>query len=237
MVRVAFVDDSKAVIAQLEEYMAAIPLSYVDCSFFYSGQELLTYMEKTKEPFHIYFLDISMPGIDGIRTAETIRSQDRHCVIIFLTDYKEFVYQVFEVLPFRFLRKPLDQPAFADIFMQALEHLQTFSSLFFFKIGRERFQIPYGEILYFEAQGRRVRLKMEEKEFLFYMKIREISRQVDNTLFVQCHVSYLVNMEQIQSISDRLVILKNGEQIPISKKYRQEVRSKHLDFVKWRCGK
>ena len=68
---------------------------------------------------------------------------------------------------------------------------------FFFKIGRERFQIPYGEILYFEAQGRRVRLKMEEKEFLFYMKIREISRQVDNTLFVQCHVSYLVNMEPV----------------------------------------
>lgn len=237
MVRIAFCDDNKAVIAQLEEYMSAIGLSHVDCNFFYSGQELLAYLERTNEQFQIYFMDISMSGLDGIRTSEAIRRRDRNCVIIFLTDYKEFVYQVFEVLPFRFLKKPLDQTSFQDVLMQALEHLHTFSSLFFFKIGRESYQLPYGEILYFEAQGRKVRLKTENREFLFYGKIRDIDRDIDKTLFVRCHISYLVNMEQIQSISDRLLTLKNSEPIPISKKFRAEVRSRHLDFVKWRCGK
>ena len=67
MVRIAFCDDNKAVIAQLEEYMSAIGLSHVDCNFFYSGQELLAYLERTNEQFQIYFMDISMSGLDGIR--------------------------------------------------------------------------------------------------------------------------------------------------------------------------
>lgn len=243
--RLAFCDDSREVLSELESYVldGTVPGeeipdgSSILFDSFSSGEELLSYMEKTGETWQVYILDISMPGMSGIETAEQIRKNDRNCLIIFLTDYSEYVYQVFEVLPFRFLRKPLTREAFAHVIRQAEEHLRRFGSLFFLRIGREEYQVPCTDIFYFEARGRKVRLKTAEEEYLFYGQIKKTGEVLDGALFVQCHASYIVNMEKIFSVGEKSLLLRNQEEIPVSRKYKPHVREYYLRFVKWRCGK
>lgn len=237
MIHIAFCDDNSTTIAELEDYISEINIPNIDYDFFYSGFELIDYMKKNSINYHIYILDISMPQITGIEIAEFIREKDKNCLIIFLTDYKEFVYQVFKSLPFRFLRKPIDKNTFKSILLEAIQHLRTFGNFFFFKIEREHYQIPYSNIILFEAQKRKIRLITTENEYLFYGKIKDVYKQIDNTIFVQCHVSYIVNMQQIHSLNEKNLTLKNNIQIPISKPYRTSVKIKHLEFIKWRCGK
>lgn len=66
-------------------------------------------MEQTAADYDIVFMDIEMSVLNGIETAKKIRKSNQKMVIIFVTDYQEYVYDVFDVLPFRFLRKPCSE--------------------------------------------------------------------------------------------------------------------------------
>ncbi|MGN1380561.1 MAG: LytR/AlgR family response regulator transcription factor [Bacilli bacterium] len=238
MIHIALCDDSDKVLSRLEDYIANMNITDISYDSFGSGVELLNYMEKNSIKYQIYILDISMPDLTGIETAEIIRKSDKDCIIIYLTSYKEFVYQVFRSLPFRFLEKEINEHTFIEVLTEAIQHIHTLGNLFFFHIERQHFQIPYSDIVYFEAQKRKVRLvTIDNNEYEFYSKIRDILPEVDGILFVQCHVSYIVNMQYIYSLNEKNLSLRNGIHIPISKKYRVNVKMKHLEFVKWRCGK
>lgn len=237
MIQIALCDDNPTTITKLEDYLFEINIPDIEYDSFSSGLELLNYMKKNSTKYHIYILDISMPQITGIETAEMIRLNDKNCLIIYLTDYKEFVYQVFKSLPFRFLRKPIDFDTFRSVLIDAIRHLRTVGNLFFFKIEREHYQIPYSDIIFFQAQKRKIQLVTTTNEYLFYGKLKDVYDTIDKTLFAPCHVSYIVNMEQIHSIDEKNLILRNDVIIPISKKYRPVIKIKYLEFIKWRCGK
>ncbi len=114
-------------------------------------------------------------------------------MIIFITHHKEYVFQVFDVLPFRFLIKPLTQCSLHKVLQEAIQHIRTVKQIFFFHIGKSQYQVPFDEILYFESKLRKVRLVTSQGEYEFYDKISSIRKKLDPTLFMQIHVSYLIN--------------------------------------------
>lgn len=235
MIRIAVCDDNQTVLSEVEAILLREDVK-IECDLFSSGRNLLRYIEKTGERYPIYLLDISMPRFNGIDTAREIRRQDRDCLILFLTEYEEFVYQVFDVLPFRFLRKPVKEDVFLQALQQAISHLRAMGNFFFFQIERESYQIPYSHILYFEGQGRKVKLATEKEEYLFYGRMKVVKESLDSRIFMQPHGSYLVNMEQIHSICETNIVLRDGQRIPVSRRRWQQVKEQHLEFMKWRCG-
>ncbi|TDL57088.1 response regulator transcription factor [Paenibacillus dendritiformis] len=166
-----------------------------------------------------------MPGQNGIEIASVIRKQDRNAIIIFITDHKEYVYEVFEVLPFRFLRKPVTAPKLSHILLDAAEHIKMSKQLFFFQIGHYKYQLRCSDILYFEGAGRKVVIHANQDTYQFYGKIADILPQLDTNLFCRIHASILVNMEYIRSIKKMAILLQNETQLPISKRYLNEVKT------------
>lgn len=75
-----------------------------------------------------------------------------------------------------------------------------------------------------------------ENTWQFYGKIGEIAERLDPLLFIRTHMSYIVNLEYIRSITDTGITLRFGKYIPISKRWRETVRTKHLQYLKWRTG-
>lgn len=239
ILKIAICDDNQITANYIEEYISGLPIKNISCEVFISGNDLIKYLNKSSldGDFNIYFMDIEMPGIDGIETATYIREKDSKALIIFITEHKEYVYQVFEVLPFRFLIKPLSKEQLNKVLHEAIENIQTMKQLFFFKIERKRYQLSSDEILYFESKGRKVRLVMEIEEYEFYDKLSNIKKNVDDNLFLQIHSSYLVNMEYIRVVTETEVVMRGGAILPISKKFRNEAKKQHLNFVEWRCGR
>lgn len=236
--RIAVCDDNQITSNYIEEYLYKLSLKDISFDVFYSGNDLIDYIEKNPDNtfFNIYFMDIEMPGMNGIETAAYIRQKDKNALIIFITEHKEYVYQVFEVLPFRFIIKPLVKERLDTVLKEAFENILTTKQLFFFKKERKDFQIPFDKIIYFEGAGRKVKLYTITEEYVYYDKISNIKGKVNENIFLQIHASYLVNMEFIRFISETEVVLEGGVKLPISKSFRKEVRSLHLNFVEWRCG-
>ena len=233
--KIAVCEDNNIVTAYLEDYLSSLGVQNIEYEIFTSGDDLIHYMEQEKTSFNIFLMDIEMPGRNGIETSAYVRAHDKNALIIFITDHKEYVYEVFEVLPFRFLIKPVTQEALNGVMKKAFEHFNLTNQVFFFKQNKKQLQVDFNEIIYFEGNLRKVRLVTSEEEYDFYGKISDVVKQLDGNLFLQIHTSYIVNMSQIRKISDSAVVLKSGVNLPISKKYRDEVRQKHIQYMAWRC--
>ena len=57
--------------------------------------------------YDIVFLDIEMPGRDGLSIAKELREKQYGGHIVFLTSHTEFMPEAFKVKAFRFLTKPI----------------------------------------------------------------------------------------------------------------------------------
>lgn len=233
--RIAVCEDNNIVAAFMEDYIASMEAENIEYEIFTSGDDLIHYMERENVTFNILFMDIEMPGRNGIETSAYVREKDKYALIIFITDHKEYVYEVFDVLPFRFLIKPVTREALNLVMKKAFEHFNLTKQVFFFKQNKTQLQVAFDEIIYFEGNLRKVRLVTTGGEYDFYGKISEVVKKLDGNLFLQIHNSYIVNMDQIRKISESVVLLKSGTTLPISKKYREYVRQKHIQYMAWRC--
>lgn len=233
--RIAVCEDNNIVAAFMEDYIASMDAENIEYEIFTSGDDLIHYMERENVTFNILFMDIEMPGRNGIETSAYVREKDKNALIIFITDHKEYVYEVFDVLPFRFLIKPVTREALNLVMKKAFEHFNLTKQVFFFKQNKTQLQVAFDEIIYFEGNLRKVRLVTTGGEYDFYGKISEVVKKLDGNLFLQIHNSYIVNMDQIRKISESVVLLKSETTLPISKKYREYVRQKHIQYMAWRC--
>lgn len=236
MLRVAICDDDIKLAHKLEEQIHLMPFNNIETNVFLSGKELLR-RNSLDERYQIVLLDIEMPSINGIETAMELRKEDPNIVLIFVTAYKEYVYQIFDVLPFRFLEKPVSYETLFDSISDALNHINERKTFFFFKKGKNHYQIPTREIFYFEASNRTIKIFTIHDTYIYYGKFKHLTEQLNSNYFLRVHTSYIINMEYLTSFHDKEVLLADKFNIPVSLKYREQARLEHLKFVERSCGK
>ena len=123
MLRIAICDDDKILVTQIEEmlnrYLDKKMIDrYID--IFYDGASLERIYEKG-DRFDIIYLDIEMSGKNGIEAAKSIRKLDRDVLLIYVSSYETYFMQLFEVEPFRFIKKPIKETEFEEVIDLAYE--------------------------------------------------------------------------------------------------------------------
>lgn len=236
MIRIAICDDNITLANAIENDILGIAGEGLSCDVYQSGEELAGRLDNGEPPYHIYFMDIEMPRKNGIETALRIRKNDRDALIIFITDYKEYVYDVFEALPFRFLQKPITAEDLRRVLTDAIGQIRRSGQIFFFQAGHGKYQLHYREIYCFEGAGRKVIIRAAKQSYEIYQKISDIITQLDNSMFCRIHASFIVNMEWIRCVKSTEIVLQDGAALPVSKKYRSEIKQAHLAFLERRCG-
>ncbi|MBH5318597.1 response regulator [Paenibacillus sp. GSMTC-2017] len=73
---------------------------------FSNGYDALLTIEVAKPD--VWFLDIEMPGLNGMDLAERIRSQDPEAAIVYVTAYDQYAIKAFELAAMDYLLKPID---------------------------------------------------------------------------------------------------------------------------------
>ena len=112
---VGICDDEEAVQEDLrEKVLQSIPNAEIAC--FSSGEELLG----SGADFDILFLDIQMPGRNGMEIAREFRKIHEGCILIFVTGAEEYVFQAFDVWAFHYLVKPFSREKFAQVLERAV---------------------------------------------------------------------------------------------------------------------
>ena len=228
-------DDNVVMATQVENAILSLDIPGIEVDVYYSGDSMIRAIERG-ESAHIYFLDIEMEGSDGITVGKWIRNRNKNAVIIYGTEHKDYVFDVFEALPFRFLQKPFETQKLEGAIKDAIEWMHSSQQFFSYQVERIRHQVAFEDIYYFEGAGRKVLLCQEDDSQEFYGKISQVWEQLNPEIFLRIHNSYIVNMEHISTVETKAVTMKNGAVLPVSKAYSSQVVNKHMDYIIWKSG-
>lgn len=115
MMRCIAVDDEKWVLDLLVDNISRVPFLQLAgrCKNAFEATELLH-----REEVDLIFLDIQMPGLDGIQFVQSLQHPP---MIIFVTAYKEHAWEGFELAAVDYLLKPVSFERFLKACNKAQE--------------------------------------------------------------------------------------------------------------------
>jgi DNA-binding LytR/AlgR family response regulator len=186
------------------------------------------------EQYDVLFLDINMPGISGI---EFIRNYSINHPVVFVTAYREFAIESYELSAFDYLLKPLTYTRFLKCFEKLNSHFQevesnTEKNYFFIKDNQDLHKIFFNEIVFIEGLKDYVYIHTEHGKHIALISLKTVEQKLGAN-FIRTHKSYIVNKEKIERISGNLIHI-GKEEIPISHRERERVLNSIVGSDLWK---
>ena len=235
MITCAMCDDELPFAEQLRSLVMAYAKKKrveLQAETFASAEELLEEIENGAG-FEILFLDIEMRKMDGIELGKKLRERSYQTLIIYVSGYDQYMRQLFEAEPFRFLSKPLKQEELENVLDKAFERISRFHrELFTIRFGKNVVNLLCRDIVYLESNKRKVIVHTVRGEYEYYHMLDEAEEEIlaISADFVRIHKAYLVNMEHVEAFQYEKLALRDGTILSISEAHRANVRSR---FWEW----
>ena len=236
MIKIAFCDDDMEVLHQMNELLDRYRVERnedITYAAFQSPFELLTEIEKGIRP-DILFLDVMMPGQNGMDVAKEIRQYDTNMKIIFLTSSPEFAVESYSVGAYFYQLKPIWEESFfrlMDSVLAECEKKKKNSLILRSKDGITRIDLQ--QLEYCEVLGRKLLFHLENGAVLESAgSLDDLAGQLmQYSNFFRPHRSFLVNMEYIQNISSRSIKMVNDAEIPIPHGKCSEIKNTYMEYA------
>lgn len=218
--KIAICDDERIFQKQLKQELEKF---YKDLDkkieTFDSGNQFLTVFAHVPLQFELIFMDIEMPGINGMDTARKIRQFNETVPIVFLTSFREFATEGYQVDAFRYLLKPLQVKELHQMLIQLEQSRQKNGKIIVNDAGN-RIVLAYSEIIYIKSENVYIKLCTTRGSFLIREKLKEQLMQLPESTFFQIHRSYVVNLSHVVSFSERFVCMSDKTMLPLSRTKR-----------------
>lgn len=235
MINIGICDDDLIFASKIEMMLIKISKSQLiemNIEVYSDGYELWRDIQN-RNTFDLLYLDIEMLQINGIDVARKIREKDIDVIIIYISSYENYFIQLFEVEPFRFIKKPVDDEIFYSYFNKAYDRILGSDLYFEYKFNKIPHKIMLKNVLYFESSGRLIEIKGKDENGKFYGKLNMVEKKLESGKipFLRIHQSYLVNYRFIKEISFYKVVLYDGTELQISEERQKIVRDKYNDLM------
>ncbi len=232
---IAICDDENIFIDTLIKDIAEI---YGDNSKFHieaykDGEDFISTFSRGQ--FDIIFMDIEMSGMDGLKTAEFIRSIDKNVILAFLTSYDKFVYSGYEVNAFRYILKYQPRPIYLKQIKDTINEYNRKRKFIPIYINDILKQLPIDDIYYIEVYLRKIVIHLSDKTYTTVGKLNDYVHELDGLYFVKPDKSHLVNAANIDYVEKDRLFLKNGEVLFVSRKHYKDVVDIFIEYTKSRC--
>ena len=235
--RIAVCDDNPKELERIKGCFCRIQGYDLVCSYFDSTSTVMEILKTENSPYDLYILDIEMPGMNGLKLAKSIREKDSRALFVFLNSYTRYMKDVFDVVTFDFIEKPISDEKLLQILERAATYLNITSQHFSFGYRASRYSLKYDRILYIEKKGRQALIHTFEDVYKTNMTLEEIWKQLNPKSFVHIHSSYIINLYNLDRKDNEIAIMRNGEKLHITKGYRRELAMRHYEFVQGgMCG-
>lgn len=222
---IAFCDDDRIQLKQLFEISKKLIDKYNKCNFtfkyFCYNDPLKLIKDSESNPFDIVFLDIQMPEFSGFDIADRIYKKNNNVFIFFVTSFDVLVAESIKHRVFRFVRKG-DKYELEQGIEKLLDELETLSSRYQFSFNDVFYSLPTDSIYFCESYRNKVLIHTEKEIFEQIVSLTKIAECLPKN-FCKCHSSFLVNIKKIKEIRVKNLILNNGVELPLSRKYKSSV--------------
>lgn len=182
-------------------------------------------LSKAEKPFDLLLSDILATGMNGIEAAEKLRQLGEKLDIIFISTTAEYALDGYRVQALRYLQKPLDIEKLREAVLQSYQKQAHKGGLSISSEGKV-YNISFKDILYIESSARDVELVLKYRKLVSHGKISDMEKLLPTNKFFRCHRSYIINMDEVETIERYQATMKNGDIIPISQQLYSETKSR-----------
>jgi DNA-binding LytR/AlgR family response regulator len=227
MIRCIAVDDETPALDILEDNISRVPFLQLvrKCKNAYGVPELVK-----QEKIDLLFLDIEMPGIDGLNLLKALPDKP---MVIFITAYRKYAIEGFELDVLDYLVKPVSFERFLKAANKALEYhgyRQKESSLpgpfpdyLFVQSEYRQTKIFLHEIAYIEGLGNYIKIYLvnSSKPVISKSSMKAIVEKLPAGRYARVHKSFIVMIDKISTVHQDSILIGEKE-IPLSRSCREE---------------
>ena len=190
---------------------------------FTKPSEALNYLQNF--PVDLLFLDINMPSVNGIEFYQRIPQKTS---VVFTTAYSEYAVEGFNLNAIDYLLKPFTFDRFLQAAEKAQQTLRTIHQsnenefpVLLLRVNYNLVKINSADILYIEGLDDYLKIHLHNKKAVVVrMTIKTILEKLPQNKFVRVHRSYIVPIDRIESVRNKIIIIKD-EEIPIGNTYEE----------------
>lgn len=234
VIKIAICDDEEKAVALHERIVKSCLQSQG------IGYEITTYTQSrnllydiTDDGFFydLILLDIEMPGISGMEIPQQLKGFLPNVRIIFVTSHTEYAIDAFELSIFRYVPKNNLEVKLATAVADAAKLIELEAGQeYTIQTASRMEKIPYKDIFYIQRDGKNASIISSVGIAKVRKSLQQVFDELNTPEFIFIDRGCIVNIIQIMKISDGMVVLKNGEQLPISRSHLQEVKQKINQF-------
>ncbi len=184
----------------------------------------------------IVFMDIAFESEGdradaGIEAARKLLADRYGVQLIYVTGHIEYCSRVYRTDHVYFLLKPIVKEDFEDALNKALINIKNRTMRpFGVKVGGRIMRVVPSDIEYIESDRRKVRIHTTDGVIEAYESLGSIGAKLPS-VFVQCHKSFLVNMEKVVEMRSDGLDLVSGATVPVSQKRSRETRDAFMTYL------
>ncbi|MHB8963655.1 MAG: LytR/AlgR family response regulator transcription factor [Saccharofermentanales bacterium] len=188
---------------------------------FACGGDLMEATDSGKR-YDLVFMDIEMPGLNGIDTAKHVSRSNAKTVFVFLTVHEQYVFHSFSVLTFDYLIKPLDESRLRKAYGKFLSVYRK-SHIFIEAAWKNTVRpIDIHDIVYIESFRRHTLIHTKESDAESSVLIGDYAKQLSSDGFFMSHQGILVNLKYVESVERSSIRTTVGITLYMSVRKKQE---------------
>ncbi len=182
----------------------------------FPSAEAFLFQYEDEKSADILLLDIEMGQMNGMELARKVRQGNDMVQMVFITGYPDFAAEGYEVSALHYLMKPVSPEKLWAVLDKAAANLAREEKYLSVTYDRKTDYVPLSRILYIEAQKQYVLIYTLEETYRMKKSLAKTAEELDE-YFLQVHRSFCVNLRHVAQIKTGGVVLKTGEEIPISR--------------------
>ena len=222
MIAVAIIEDEDKemdnIVSALKRYETEEDVKF-NISVFRDAELFLT---NYKPVYDIVFMDIMLPGMNGMQAAHRLRKFDEGVSLIFLTNMAQFAIKGYEVSAVDFIVKPFryfDLKMRLDRVRRAIKDRQPFVKV---TIPGGMKSVDIDDIYYIESSGHQLTYHLRDGQITARGgPIKKLAEEMEQFGFARCGVSYLVNLRHCTEASGNDVVV-GGDTLHITRGKKKE---------------
>lgn len=215
--RILICDDEKSAIEELKQYLVEYDAAQIMefCS--------IDSFKDFNERIDIAFIDMQLGENLGFEAAECIKKLNDDCIIVFYTNYIQYMKRSFEYRAFRYILK--EEPR-EFIKKQVDDTIAEFYSKNRTVAINSKDGITYidpKDIVYIEMFDHLADVKTSDGRILkWHSSLNRIIKQLPKN-FLRCNKSCIINLDRITKISSSYIIIENTTKFSIGRSYKGQL--------------
>lgn len=202
-----------------------------EIDLYQNGEDLI----RRRKVYDIVFLDVEMPGSNGMETAKRLRKLGRKDFIIFLTAYEQFMPEAFSVRAFRYLLKPIKQEVVHHVMKSAYQEILMYRRIAIPLAGKEGvISRPLADVYVLESLGDQSCIYLRNETIISSKPLKYWEDRMDPFLFFRVSKENMISLRHVSAIRDNTIGFEGWRKtVRIPRRMRKKTQEAWNEYVRF----